>query len=550
MARAAIWARVSSPGQADISPESQIARVKGKLHEMGYEVTHVLQVVWTSSDLKPCPEFQQLKNLIRKGEVEAVGMLDRDRIEANGLQRLNFLADCREKEVTPIVYQGAPFLEGIEGQIVELALAMGKEKANERAQSGAKQGLEDRAKGLGKKNNGRKLPPTSKQVWGMTWDDAADKYVPNEWYEAARTFFELWFEFENVKKLAAELYNRRIPTPRGKRIWAPSSIITILANPVYAGRVATLKYEAVEPKSRRAARTFGKSSARKKPESEWHWLEDRVANPIITWEQHLAIKAKLARNRQMAKRNTTREYLCRGIIECMLCGRHLYGVTPSSGRAKYVCSNRWGAPSYAPKCQSAILDLEEVDQGLRRVLRTFLEKPELYLAQAEAQLDVVGNTRTDIENKMRSLEREFQKTLDDERRKVNLLSDEAFRQEQRLIVARRNWLSDETDRQRRNLEALATYEAKTETVESLRERFQYNLDNATYEDWRAIIDGLDVKVLSFGDGTWDVEVSLPTREADLVANTTARTSSPWGPPPTSPRCTTAPPGTTRPFSRR
>ena len=50
-------------------------------------------------------------------------------------------------------------------------------------------------------------------------------------------------------------------------------------------------------------------------------------------------------------------------------------------------------------------------------------------------------------------------------------------------------------------------------------RLQNNLDNATFEDWRLIIDMLGLKVLSFGDGTWDIEVSVPASEVSIVNNT-------------------------------
>ena len=127
---AAIWARVSDPKQEDPSLDTQVERARFKLESEGYTVDHILKRVWTSADLKPCPEFQQLVRLVLSKKIQAVGMLDRDRIEANGLQRLNFFAECKEHGVTPIVCQGPPFLEGTEGQLVELALALGKEKSN------------------------------------------------------------------------------------------------------------------------------------------------------------------------------------------------------------------------------------------------------------------------------------------------------------------------------------------------------------------------------------------------------------------------------------
>ena len=71
--------------------------------------------------------------------------LDRDRLQAQGLQRLIFLSECRDRGVPIITVQGAPMLEGGEGQLVELALALGKERSVLRAQQGARDGLRDQS---------------------------------------------------------------------------------------------------------------------------------------------------------------------------------------------------------------------------------------------------------------------------------------------------------------------------------------------------------------------------------------------------------------------
>lgn len=54
---AAIWARVSTEGQAETSLPSQIARVTEKLEAAGYTVPpdRVLSVSWSSLDLFRCP---------------------------------------------------------------------------------------------------------------------------------------------------------------------------------------------------------------------------------------------------------------------------------------------------------------------------------------------------------------------------------------------------------------------------------------------------------------------------------------------------------------
>lgn len=131
--KAVIWARVSTPGQKDPSLDSQVERAKAKLANEDYSIYHIYQVVWTSTNLRPCPDFQNMQDLINSGKIQAICMLDRDRIEDSGRQRINFFAECTANNVLPIMCQGPPFQEGDEGELIEYVLSLGKRKANQRA---------------------------------------------------------------------------------------------------------------------------------------------------------------------------------------------------------------------------------------------------------------------------------------------------------------------------------------------------------------------------------------------------------------------------------
>ena len=95
---AAIWCRVSTSDQRELSLDSQEDAVRKVLEEQGYHVPpeYVFKVDWSSLDLMSCPEFQQLRRLVANGSITAAGTLDRDRLQAQGLQRLIFLTECRD----------------------------------------------------------------------------------------------------------------------------------------------------------------------------------------------------------------------------------------------------------------------------------------------------------------------------------------------------------------------------------------------------------------------------------------------------------------------
>ena len=243
---AASWSRVSTDDQRELSLDSQAEAARKALEAQGYEVPpeYVLKVDWTSLDLMSCPEFQQLRTWIADGTIQAVGTLDRDRLQAQGLQRLIFLSECKDQGVQIITVQGPPMLDGGEGQLVELALALGKERSVLRAQQGARDGLRDRARLKG-------LPPNMNKPYGMRWVN--DRLLPDDNYSVASEIWQMGLSGKKIKSIADELTRRGIPTPTGLLNWSTSTVRSILKNRTYAGVIEALSTEAVEPTVRKKA---------------------------------------------------------------------------------------------------------------------------------------------------------------------------------------------------------------------------------------------------------------------------------------------------------
>ena len=86
---AAIWARVSTQDQRELSLDGQVERVRVKLEDLGYQVPPdmIFRTDWTSLDLYSCPQFQQLQQWVKTKQITALGVLDRDRLADQGLQR-------------------------------------------------------------------------------------------------------------------------------------------------------------------------------------------------------------------------------------------------------------------------------------------------------------------------------------------------------------------------------------------------------------------------------------------------------------------------------
>ena len=184
----------------------------------------------------------------------------------------------------------------------------------------------------------------------------------------------------------------------------------------------------------------------------------------------------------------------------------------------YVCPvSRWH--TYGKKCFAKPLPCTEVEAGVKERIRSFLETPSVYLTEAKDRMGIAERTIEDLEQNIRDLETDYRKTIEQERRALNLLSDEAFQQEQALIKAKRKWIEEEIQRLKEKLETTQRFAVDSETIEAMRNRLGRNLDGATDEDWRVILEALGTKVLAFGDGTWDIEINIPI-PTELIENKT------------------------------
>ena len=308
---AAIWARVSTHDQREASLPSQIDRCKAKLEEEGYTIAHTLFADWTSTDLFGCPEFQELRSLIKERAIDALAVFERDRLEAIGLQRLVFLSECKEAGVKLLLCQGPTILDEPEGQLVELALAIGKERQVLRARQGSKDGLHDRALK-------RRLPTSRHRLYGYRWEGER-RLVPDGNWVNLKIIFDMLLEGTTYRPIIQELKKRGILSPSGMAEWNKAALSQFIHNPAYAGRYYALKKRAIEP-IKRNGNTYGNSSQAKLPIEESCYLpEIEIVKPPISWAQRLQILDQLANHQKLARRHAKRDYLLRGMI---FCGMH------------------------------------------------------------------------------------------------------------------------------------------------------------------------------------------------------------------------------------
>lgn len=495
---AAIWARVSTHNQAETSLPSQISRCNEKLQGAGYTVVHTLQTDWTSMDLFSCPQFQELRRLINNREILALAIFDRDRLQAKGLQRLVFLSECKDAKVELVICQGPPILDEPEGQLVELALAIGKERQVLRARQGSRDGLHDRAVK-------RRLPTTYHKIYGYKWDKGNNRLLRDENAPTTDLIFKMLLEGTSYDPIIKELKQLGILSPAGHPEWNKTTLSAIVHNPVYAGRYYALKKQAVEPRKRRG-NTYGNSSCRKIPLDEAHYIpEIEVVEPCITWEQRQQILDQLAKHQKLAQRNAHRDYLLRGMIFCETHRgkkgepRRYHGQPHGrKGGWRYVCP--------VGGCTRPYLSGPEIEQYVKKVISGLvIDQPDKYYLPLYQQFSH-NFTKDTLHQELHSLRQKYARNIDDEvKLEERILKGKVHPEAEQVLKdklkAQREWIGKEEATKLNQLAILGNEDAAKKSLAEMRQKYSERINNnrLTQEDWRNIFSALNLSVYVPGE---------------------------------------------------
>jgi len=495
---AGVWARVSTDIQQSL--DSQVARAKSELEKRGYVVPpeRILKVDWTSLDLEHCPQFQELRGWIQRKEIAALGVFDRDRLNAIGLQRLVFLSDCKDNGVELVICQGPPVLNELEGQLVELALALGKERQVLRAQQGSRDALRERATVKG-------LPTTYQPPYGYDWDKDANRLIANTNWETRVFIINHFISGSTLKGIVKELRKRGISSPTGKDYWPEPTIYGILRDTVNFGEYRALRRENVEPKNRRG-NTYGKSSAKTLPGIPLKNIE--VEKPIINQSQHQWILGRLEQNRLNAKRNAKRDYLLSGLIHYEGDNLRYYGfdIRHKSWAYRYYHRGKNGNPK-------AYLPGRKLEAQVEAKAREILTSSDVLGQEIGWREDVIRESRLRLENESSRLDRKANENLSAESELAGLrirgkISDDAYERQQALLTAERKWVAEERTRVQEKIIELNKRSASLVGLEQLRKRMAEKILSNSFADRRFILEALQTKVIVTGEGAVEVEFTI------------------------------------------
>jgi hypothetical protein len=481
--RAAIWARVSSPSQAEPSLPSQVDRCQKKLQELGHSIVQTLETTWGSLDLYSCPEFHRLRSLIRNQAIETVCTLDRDRLEAEGLQRLIFFKECKEAGVEVILCQGPPMLDSRQAPLFEMHLAMAKEEQVLRARTGAKDGLRDRAVL-------RRLPTSRHRLYGYRWEGER-KLVPNDDWPHLKLTVDLLLQGETYGQVIAELERRGISSPSGLRKWNKTALSNLIRNPAYAGKYHALKKEAVVPKKRNG-NTYGNSSWRRLPLEEAAYIpEIEIVDPPVSWEQRLQLLEQAGQHQKLAKRNARRDYLLRGMIFCSIHqgqkgkARSYHGQ-PLRDSYRYICTESGCHSLPGPETEEAVkAEVQSILQGY---------------AHSIAGKDVQGRTRGKLKKELAECDRRYASIVTKAAKAEDrFLSGETVQPVYEQLREQYTFEREGTERRKREildqLAQLAKVDEGLLSLEKLKDQYQAKLMDMSQEEWRHLLTYLGTTII-------------------------------------------------------
>ena len=353
-----------------------------------------------------------------------------------------------------------------------------------------------------------------------------DKYqlvINEEQAQVIRLIFDLYTGPERMagRRICTHLNEAKIPAPRGGE-WRHGQLRRMLNNETYNGRWYYGKYN--------------KSQA--VPNDRDYWITVSVPSIVdpATWK---IAQERSKTNKELAARNTKREYLLRGRIKCGACGRRMGVVRTAKNRHAYF------------RCDVAALSKLEVDrcdhranyrqdivdaitwdwvmklicdpEGVKAGWERYQTKIEDETAPARRQLAIVENgigKHTEQLNKLLDL------YLSDTIGKEMLLERQA------RLKGMIDSLHSQRDKLQARLQGRAVSEAEIQSIQTFAAELAERLDVGGYEGdierMRQVLDVLDVRAtLAFEDGE---RVLYLTCRLDsdrfVVKQTTCRRSKP------------------------
>ena len=448
----AAYCRVSTEKEAQIdSLEKQIEFFNEFTKKNGYELYKLYADEGISGkQIKHRKQFQQMMIDAKAKKFDKVVVKDVSRFARNTVDLLQSVRELKSYGVQVDFLNNGEVMEGGSEFILTILGAMAQqESAN----------MSKRVK-FGKDITAQKgRVPNLVFGYDKIPDEIYTLKINEEEAKIVKEIFESYvYKGIGTTKIAWNLNDREIRTKKTKSKWVQTSIVRMLKNPIYTGRVTNKKSEVTD---------FITGTRKELPEEEWIVVE-KPKMRIISDELFNRAQELLTQRSQEFKLNNKREkteYVFSTLIYCKHCGYSFRRIkrkytTDGPEYIRWVCSGRNSmGVNHCPN--TTVIDEEELLNAIKIYLKSIIKNKKDFMKAVEKEFEKITKLRENNERSEESLLKEIEKVTVKKQKYMEMFQNEIINIQE--LKKYTNPLNEDITRLERELK-LITSEIKEKDV--------------------------------------------------------------------------------------
>ena len=413
----AAYARVSTEKESQVeSFEKQIEFFNEFTKKNNYELYKLYADEGISGkQIKHRKQFQQMMQDAKAKKFDKVVVKDVSRFARNTVDLLQSIRELKSYGIEVDFLNNGEIMEGGSEFILTILGAMAQqESAN----------MSKRVK-FGKDITAKKgRVPNIVFGYDKIPDERYTLKINEEEAKIVKEIFESYvYKGIGTTKIAWDLNDRGIRTKKTKSKWVQTSIVRMLKNPIYTGRVTNKKSEVTD---------FITGTRKDLPEEEWITVE-RPEMRIISDELFNRAQDILAQRSNEFKLNNKREkteYVFSTLIYCKHCGysfRRIRRKYTEDGKEyiRWVCSGRNSmGVNHCPN--TTVIEEEELLNAIKEYLKSIISNKKNFMKAVEKEFEKITKLRESNERSEESLLQEIEKVTVKKQKYMEMFQNEVI----------------------------------------------------------------------------------------------------------------------------
>jgi len=497
--KAAIYARVSTPGQAKYgySLESQIEESRRFCAQRELQVAmEDFDQITGSAPIEHRPGLSRIWDQVVAGEINALVFHSVDRVGREDVVTVEILARMEAYGVRIFYVK-----EGCEhGDITEwILIGMAHKERKDIA--------ERTSRGRRTKAGKGRYVGAGRIAFGYRYDGEGALVVQAEEATTVRQIFA-WYavEWASIREIERRLTKAAVKTHRGNTRWRHSSIKRILDNETYIGRAYY---------NRRVHNPRKKSQVTFRPEDEWIMVP---VPPLIDEETWEVTRYRRTHQRRAVRRQPHHDYLLRGMLFCAECERAYVGE-PCKGYLYYRDGGRI----------HRMVRVELVEERIWQAIARMLMNPSILWVGYEAQGEEAMKLQARMQEHLQGVVAALEKAVATKRKLLDRFIDPEVNMDKQEYLEKRAELDAEIEHLegraaelRQRVGQIAVTKEQMLSIQEFARKAAQGIANISFAGKREILQKLRVRGLIHhdSDGAW-VELTglFPVERVGLLDTT-------------------------------